>query len=249
MSTGPSPARQSSAAADHRVAHGQHVHAVDDLGVHAVVGEAGAAQRQRLDAHDLVVGAMGHAVVVVLDEVDDGQPALALAGQEVGPLVLRGEVERLQDHAVGVGAVTREAADDLARAQVAQRHGRAGGDGHAAADDGVGAQLAASRSRRCACRRRVRGSSPRPCRRAPRWCGRRAPPAPPRRSPARSVAPLPGTRAWSCSSLIWRMAEKPLAMASPWPRWELVMRSVGQSTDEAPTAVPSWPIETCVGPR
>ena len=128
--------------ARHRVAHGQHVHAVDDLGVHAVVGEAGAAQRQRLDAHDLVVGAVGHAVVVVLDEEDDGQPAVALAGQEVRPLVLRGEVERLQHDAVGVGAVAGEAADDLAGAQVAQGHGGAGGDGHAAADDGVGAQLA-----------------------------------------------------------------------------------------------------------
>ena len=72
-----------------RVTHRQHVHAVDDLGVHAVVGEAGAAQGQVAHAHDLVVGAMGHAVVVVLDEEDDGQPALPVAGQEVGPLVLR----------------------------------------------------------------------------------------------------------------------------------------------------------------
>ena len=39
--------------ARHGVAHGQHVHAVDDLGVHVVVGEAGGAAGEELDARDL----------------------------------------------------------------------------------------------------------------------------------------------------------------------------------------------------
>ena len=51
------------------------------------------------------------------------------------------------------------------------------------------------------------------------------------------------------SSDIWRIAEKPFAMASPWPRCEEVIRSVTRRMELAPTAVPSWPIETCVGPR
>ena len=86
MSTGPSPARHSSAARDDRVAHGQHVHAVDDLGVHAVSAKPARALGQRLDAHHLVVGAVGHAVVVVLDEVDDRQAEGLVAGEEVRAL-------------------------------------------------------------------------------------------------------------------------------------------------------------------
>ena len=60
-------------AAQHRVAHGQDVHAVDDLGVHAVVGEARRALRQAAHARHFVVGAAGHAVMVVADQEDDRQ--------------------------------------------------------------------------------------------------------------------------------------------------------------------------------
>ena len=74
------------------VAHRQHVHAVDDFGVHVVVGEADAAPRQCSHAHDLVVGAVGHAVVVVLDDVDDRQTEGLVAGEVVRPLVLAAQL-------------------------------------------------------------------------------------------------------------------------------------------------------------
>ena len=125
-----------------RVADGQHVHAVDGLGVHVVLGEAGRAAGQVVDAHHFLVGPMGHPVVVVDDQVDDRQAGCARPGQVVGPLVLGGPVERLEDDPVGVGAVSGEAADDLVGAAVAERHRRARRDRHAAADDRVRAQMA-----------------------------------------------------------------------------------------------------------
>ena len=59
----------------------------------------------------------------------------------------------------------------------------------------------------------------------------------------------PGTRARSAASDIERIAAKPLAIASPWPRWELVMLSSTRRTLHAPTGDASCPIDTCVGPR
>ena len=230
------------------VANGQHVHAVDDLGVHAVVGETDTPQGQRSHAHDLVIGAMRHAVVVVLDEVDDGQAALAVAGQEVRPLVLRREVERLEDDAVGVGAVARETANDLAGAQVAQRHGGARGDGYAAADDGVGAQLA---RREVGDVHAAAAPSAVALVLAEELRDRAIEVLLERRGEQPGSIGGRGVGHARLALLVahGRMAAKPLATASPCPRWELVMRSPGQSTDEAPTAVPSWPMETCVGPR
>ena len=69
------------------------------------------------------------------------------------------------------------------------------------------------------------------------------------RSASRVASPAAAVRARSCSSVIWRRAEKPFAIASPCPRWELVTLSVMRRTDEAPTADASWPMDTCVGPR
>ena len=125
-----------------RVAHREDVHPVDDLGVHVVVGEAGATAREVAHAHDLFVGPVGHPVVVVLDQVDDRQPVGAVAGQVVGPLVLGRPVERLEDDPVGVGPVAGEAADDAVGLLVADRHRRARRDRHASADDRVGPQVA-----------------------------------------------------------------------------------------------------------
>ena len=102
---------------------------------------AGAA-RHAVDAHDFVIGAMGHAVVVVADQENDRQAELAAVGQMVGELRLGGEVQRFQHHAVGIRAVAGEAADHVAALEVAVGQGRAGGDRHAAADDGVGAEMA-----------------------------------------------------------------------------------------------------------
>ena len=129
-------------ASEHGVAHRQRVHAVDDLGVHAVVGEARGALGQAAHARHLVVGAAGHAVVVVADEEDDRQAEGAVAGIMVGELRLGGEVQRFEHDAVGVGAVAGEAADHAVVAEVAGRQRRAGGDRHAAADDRVGAEVA-----------------------------------------------------------------------------------------------------------
>ena len=60
----------------------------------------------------------------------------------VGELRLGGEVQRFEHDAVGVGAVAGEAAHHAVVAEVAAGQGRAGGDRHAAADDGVGAEMA-----------------------------------------------------------------------------------------------------------
>ena len=54
--------------ARHGVADGQRIHAVDDFGVHVVVGKTGGAARDAAHAHHFVVGAMRHAVMVVDDE-------------------------------------------------------------------------------------------------------------------------------------------------------------------------------------
>ena len=64
-----------------RVPDREHVHAVDGLGVQVVLREAGPPAGQVVHAHHLVVGAMGHPVVVVLDEVDDRQPERPLAAR------------------------------------------------------------------------------------------------------------------------------------------------------------------------
>ena len=111
-----------------RLANGQHVHAVDRLGVHVVLGESGGAAGQVVDAHHFLVGPMGHAVVVVDDQVDDRQAGRSGPGKVVGPLLLRRPVERLEDDAVGIRAVAGEAAHDLVGATVAERHRRARGD-------------------------------------------------------------------------------------------------------------------------
>ena len=79
--------------------------------------------------------------MVVDDHVDDRQAAGLLAGQVVGPLLLRSPVERFQDDAVGIGAIAGEAANDLVGATIAECHRRAGCDRDAAADNRVGTEM------------------------------------------------------------------------------------------------------------
>ena len=124
------------------IANGEDIHAVDGLGVHVVGREPGRPPGQVGHAHDLVVRVVGHAVVVVLDEVDDRQAVGAVGGEVVRPLRLRRPVERLEHDAVGVRAVAREAAHDLVVLLVAVGHRRAGRDRHGPADDRVGAEVA-----------------------------------------------------------------------------------------------------------
>ena len=126
----------------HRVANSQDVHAIDDLGVHVVLSEAGRATSQMVDTHHFFVRAMGHPVVVVHDQVDHRKTGGSCSGEVVRPLILRSPVERLEDDAVGIGAVAGEAADDSIGAAIAQRHGRTGRDRDAASDDGVRAEMA-----------------------------------------------------------------------------------------------------------
>ena len=142
----------------------------------------------------------------------------AVGREVVRPLRLRRPVERLQDHAVGVGAVAREAAHHLVVLLVAVGHRRAGRDRDGPADDGVRAEVAG--------------------REVPDVHAAAAPVAVAfvlaeqlgdhavdvlleRGLQQRGAAPWPsgrGTRALSCSSDMVRIAAKPLAIASPWPR-------------------------------
>ena len=129
-------------AAQHGVAHGQDIHAVDDFGVHLVVGEPRRAQRQAAHAGHLVVGAAGHAVMIVADQEDDRQAERLAVGVVIGELILGGEVQQFEHDAVGVRAVAGETAHHSLVAKIAAGQGRAGGDRHAAANDRVGAEMA-----------------------------------------------------------------------------------------------------------
>jgi hypothetical protein len=90
--------------------------------------KAGGPARDAVHAHDFVVAAVGHAVVVVADQENDGQAEGVIAGVVVGELRLGGKIERFQDHSVGISAVAGKTADDVAPLQVAVGQRRAGGD-------------------------------------------------------------------------------------------------------------------------
>ena len=124
------------------VACGQHVHAVDNLRVHAVVGKAGGALGQVADPRHFVVGPAGHGVVIVENEKDNRHAEAPVAGNFIGKLRLGRPIQRFQNHAVAVSAIPGKATHHAAVLPVAQTHCRAGGDGHAAAHNGVRAQMA-----------------------------------------------------------------------------------------------------------
>ena len=125
-----------------RLAHGEHVHAVDDLGMHVVVRKTRGAPRHAFDAHHLIVAPAGHAVMVVADQENHREPALEAVGQVVGELGLRCEVQGFEHHPVRVGAVAGETAHHVAPFEIAVGQRRARRNGDAAADDGVGAEVA-----------------------------------------------------------------------------------------------------------
>ena len=109
--------------------------------MHVVVGEAGGAARHALDTHHFIIAAVCHAVVIVADQKNDRQTELVAVGEMIGELRLRGEVQRFQHDTVGVCAVAGETTNDIAALQIAIGQSCAGGDGHAAADDGVCAEV------------------------------------------------------------------------------------------------------------
>ena len=71
-----------------------------------------------------------------------GRPNLRAEARWLVNWAWAAKFKRLQHHAVGVSAVARETANHVAALEVAIGQSRAGGDGHAAADDGIGAQMA-----------------------------------------------------------------------------------------------------------
>ena len=167
----------------------------------------------------------------------------------VGELGLGGEIERLEHDAVGVGAVAGEAADDAVVGEVAARQRRAGGDRHAAADDGVGAEMADGEVgdvHRAAAPATIAVVL------AEQLADRAVDVLLERRLEqllAAVGAAVGNARAQLQLRSSARKATVPLARLSPWPRWVLVMLSAMRSAAQAPAAVPSWPTETCVGPR
>ena len=94
------------------------------------------------DAGHFVVGAARHPVMVVEDQENDRYPEAVIPGEFVGELNLRGEIQGLEHDSIGVGTVARETADHGSIAQVPAADRGPGCDGHAAADDGVGSQVA-----------------------------------------------------------------------------------------------------------
>src|SRR5208283_431301 len=112
----------------------------DDFRVHVVVGETGGAAGDAVHPQDFIIAAVGHAVMVFEDQENNRQAGFAPGGQVVGELRLRGEIQGFQHHTVGVRAVTGKTANHVAALQIAVGQSRAGGNGHAAADDSVGAK-------------------------------------------------------------------------------------------------------------
>ena len=123
----------------HGVDDRQGIEAVHALGVHLVGGKARAQARQHVVGHGLALGLAAHAVAVVEDVEQDGQAAhvpAVIAPQGV-ELVHAGEVQRFQHGAAAQGAVADVAHHEalFVVALLVQRG--AGGDGSAAAHDGV----------------------------------------------------------------------------------------------------------------
>ncbi len=106
-----------------------------------VVGKSGGPAGQVLDSHDFAIGPMRHAIVIVAHQEDDGQTAFPNDRQMIGELRLGREIQRLQHHAVGKSAVPGKTTNHAVPVQVAVGQSRARGDGHPAADDGIGAQV------------------------------------------------------------------------------------------------------------
>ena len=80
--------------------------------------------------------------MVVQDEENNGHAEAPIARNFIGELRLRRPVQRFQNHPVAISAIPGKATYHAAVTEVARPHGRAGGDGHAAAHNGVRPQMA-----------------------------------------------------------------------------------------------------------
>ena len=114
--------------------------AVDDLARHGI--GAGARRRRCATAVERAIDDR-HRVLVVLADEDDRQ------------LPDRGEVERLVESALVVGAVAEKGDRDRALSPPLGAERRADRDRQAAADDAIGAEIAVGSGRRCASSRRA----------------------------------------------------------------------------------------------
>ena len=122
---------------DHGVDDGKRIIAVDRLGVHVLGVDAGADAGQPLVRHGLADRLAAHAVEVVDDEEDDGQPASVLGIHERLQLRHGGEVEGFPDRAGPRGSVA-DAGDHQARLRLKPViEGGPSGQRSRAADDGV----------------------------------------------------------------------------------------------------------------
>ena len=119
------------------VDNGQGVHAVHALGIHLVLGDAGAHPGQLAIGHGLAVGAAAHAVAVVHEVEDHRQAALVFVGPQGLQLIHGGEVQRLPHGAAAQGAVAAVGDDHAGRLHILLIQGSAGGDAGGAAHDGV----------------------------------------------------------------------------------------------------------------
>ena len=115
----------------------QGVPAVDTLGVHLVGGDTGADTGQQVIGHGLTAGLAAHAVGVVEDVEDDRQTALHALFPQSLQLVHGGKVEGFPNGAAAQGGITDVADHNALFLVDLLIEGRTGGDGAAAADDGV----------------------------------------------------------------------------------------------------------------
>ena len=128
--------------AAHRLADGERIHAIDDFGMHVVVGKTSGPPGDARDAGNFVIGAVRHAVVVVDDDVNQRQAERMIAGVVICKLLLAGPVHRFHGHAIVECAVASETGHDRFVVEIAESHRRAGGNRRAAADNGVRAEVA-----------------------------------------------------------------------------------------------------------
>ena len=130
------PSSRSLAGAAVSVDHGKGIPAVDALGIELILGDAAQSCKVAI-RHGLALGLAAHAVVVVVEVVDDGKSALVAVLPELVELIHSGEVHRLVNRAAGRGAVTGVGNNNTRLLIALFVKGNTGSDRTGAADDGV----------------------------------------------------------------------------------------------------------------
>ena len=110
--------------------------------MHVVVGKTRRPPRNARDAGDFVIGAVGHAIMIIDDDVNQREAKFVIAGVVIRKLLLAGPVHRFHGDAVIECAIARKTGDHRFLVEVAEPHGRAGGNRGSATDNGVGAEVA-----------------------------------------------------------------------------------------------------------